>query len=98
TQHREMSHRTAVGKQPSLSLAQPDGDVAKGLAVLVLRSITWHKHHFRALTIDPRIWLPIRSPLLLRNFQNCRVQRLAHPHTDRKTNESLRPACAFLVR
>jgi hypothetical protein len=26
-----MSHATAVGKQPSLPLAQPDGDVAQGL-------------------------------------------------------------------
>jgi len=35
-QHREVSHATAVGKQPSLPLPQPDGDVAQWLAVLPL--------------------------------------------------------------
>src|SRR6516165_3650123 len=93
-----MPHRTAVGKQPSLSLPQPDGDVAKRLAVLVLGSLAGHERYFRALAIDLRIWLPIYFPFLLGHLQNGRAQRLAHPHADRKTNESLWPACAFLVQ
>src|SRR5258708_13623007 len=96
-QHRKMSHATALGKQPSLPLAQPDGDVAQRLAVLRLGWLVRHEHHFGALSIYTRLGLPVRLPFLFRNFPNGLAQRLAHPHADRKTNASLRPFSTFLV-
>src|SRR5258708_25036385 len=87
----KMSHATAVGKQPSLPLAQPDGDVAQWLAVLRLGLLVRHEHYFGALPIDTRLWLPVRLPFLFPNFQNGLAQNLSHPHADRKTTASLRP-------
>src|SRR5260370_25631140 len=97
SQHGKMSHATAVGKQSSLSLAQPDGDVAQWRAVLRLCLLVGHEHYFGALSIYTRLGLPVGLPFLFRNFQNGLAQRLAHPHADRKTNASLRPFCTFLV-
>src|SRR5712692_10588938 len=76
-QHREVSHATAVGKQPSLPLPQPDGDVAQWLAVLQLCLLVRHEHHFGALAIYTWLGLPVRLPCLFRNFQNGLTQRLA---------------------
>src|SRR5260370_24512344 len=97
-QHGKMSHATAVGKHPSLSLAQPDGDVAQWLAVLRLHLLVGHEHHFGALPIYTRLGLSVRLPFLFRNSQNGLAQRLAHPHADRKTNASLLPFSTALVR
>src|SRR5271168_2141118 len=94
-QHGKMSHATAVSKQPSLSLAQPDGDVAQWLAVLRLCLLVRHEHYFGALPIYTRLGLPVGLPFLFRNFQNGLAQRLAHPHADCKTNASLRPFFPF---
>src|SRR2546427_2254695 len=89
-QHGKMSHATTVSKQPSLPLAQPDGDVAQWLAVLRLCLLVRHEHYFSALPIYTRLGLPVGLPFLFRNFPNGLAQRLAHPHADRKTNASLR--------
>src|SRR5260370_17028272 len=93
-----MSHSTAVGKQPSLSLAQPDGDVAQWLDVLRLHLLVGHENHSAALPIYTRLGLSVRLPFLFRNSQNGLAQRLAHPHAHRKTNASLRPFSTALVR
>src|SRR5260370_17446212 len=96
-QHGKMSHATAVGKHPSLSLAHPDGDVAQWLAVLRLHLLVGHEHHFGALPIYTRLGLSVRLPFLFRNSHNALAHRLAHPHADRKPNASLPPLSTPLL-